>query len=126
MSIEVLHCRNCGNLFDTEEPAYDCCSESCKRALHRRLLGQPPEQPVPYSTPHSSVMRSALSPSQERARAEVLAARNAAPRPTTSVREGFLKSADQALPGETARYNEELEADMLIKRVLGATRHPAG
>ena len=105
MPIQVLHCRNCGRLFDTDEPAFDCCTPACKRALHRRLLGKPPETRArPTPLPASS---------RALARAEVLADRESAPRRATSVSAGFLTLAD--LVDEIAAPERRREADRLTK-----------
>jgi hypothetical protein len=88
-------------------PAQDCCTPECKRALHRRLLGKPPEPSVPYSMPRT-VMRNQLSARRQRAREEMLADRKSAPRRTTSVSAGFLTLAD--LVDETAAPERRREA----------------
>jgi hypothetical protein len=89
-------CVRGGELFDAEHAADFYCDPRCRDLAHRRYLGQLETRKRP-----APVRRS-----------------------TTSVREGFLALADQALPGESARRNDEREADLIVRRSLALRSRP--
>lgn len=87
-------CEECGTHYDAQ-PGRFYCSSRCEQLAHRKMTA--PYPGVPMSMP-VTIMRarpSGLSPSQLRARDEVLAGRRE-PRRATRVTDGFAQLADAA------------------------------
>jgi hypothetical protein len=124
----LLNCRNCGSGFNTKDPAFDCCSDDCKRKLHRRLL-TPYSVPAPAGTEIRRPSRSTTSsqvPARSSghfdARAAVLADRASARRTPFDARAELAADRKSAPPARTLSVREA-DAALSQERTPAATKH---
>jgi hypothetical protein len=112
----------CGAHFDAA-PGIFYCSDRCREVSHRKMRTPYPGVPmsVPVADMRARPAPSGLSPSQLRARAEVLADRGA-PRETTSLAAATLELIKLSARDATRRQFADDDARMIARLALSGSQ----